>query len=152
MNAVPRFQASSCRYGRTIERCPPKWICLLPARPMIQKTTRYVYQIELPEVDGLRNGRRCGQWLLRPKARAKHEHGGVIPTSAVTFDETDVTFFVLKERERVWGTEYYVEECHAAAEEVAGGQVALTYFPNGGQVSMKPVSPLKNGMAVRLEK
>ena len=86
------------------------------------------------------------------QSQGKHEHGGVIPTSAVTFDETDVTFFILKERERVWGTEYYVEECHAAAEEVAGGQVALTYFPNGGQVIYETSKPLKNGMAVRLEK
>ena len=71
---------------------------------------------------------------------------------AVTFDETDATFFVLRERERVWGTEYYAEECLAAAEEVAGGQVALTYFPNGGQVIYETSKPLQNGMAVRLEK
>ncbi len=114
-------------------------------------TNRYVYQINLPEemeygmVDG-------AAVAFTAQSKGKHEHGGVIPTSAVIFDETDVTFFVLKERERVWGTEYYAEECHAAAEEVAGGQVALTYFPNGGQVIYRTSKPLGNGMAVRLEK
>ena len=40
----------------------------------------------------------------------------------------------------------------AAAEEVAGGQVALTYFPNDGQVIYETSKSLQNGMAVRLEK
>ncbi len=114
-------------------------------------TNRYVYQIELPEdVDfSMVDGSTVTMYAL---SQGKHEHGGVIPTSAVTFDETDVTFFVLKERERIWGTEYYVEECHAAAEEVAGGQVALTYFPSGGQVIYETSKPLENGIAVRIEK
>ena len=115
------------------------------------KTNRYIYQAQLPEsmdygmVDG-------AAVAFTAQSQGKHEHGGVIPTSAVTFDETDATFFVLRERERVWGTEYYAEECLAAAEEVAGGQVALTYFPNGGQVIYETSKPLQNGMAVRLEK
>lgn len=115
------------------------------------KTNRYIYQAQLPEsmdygmVDG-------AAVAFTAQSQGKHEHGGVIPTSAVTFDETDATFFVLRERERVWGTEYYAEECLAAAEEVAGGQVALTYFPNDGQVIYETSKPLQNGMAVRLEK
>ena len=114
------------------------------------KTNRYIYQAQLPEsmdysmVDG-------AAVAFTAQSQGKNEHGGVIPTSAVTFDETDVTFFILKERERVWGTEYYVEECRAAAEEVAGGQVALTYFPSGGQVIYETSKPLQNGMAVLLE-
>ena len=39
LNAAPRLQVSSCRYGRIIGRCPPKWICLLPARSMSQRPT-----------------------------------------------------------------------------------------------------------------
>lgn len=114
-------------------------------------TNRYIYQIALPEdvsfsfVDGT-------AIAFSGVSEGRQEHGGVIPLSAVTFDESMVTFFVLKERERVWGTEYYVEECRSAAEEVAGGQVALTFFPNGGQVIYETSKPLESGMAVRVEK
>lgn len=51
------------------------------------KTNRYIYQAQLPEsmdygmVDG-------AAVAFTAQSQGKHEHGGVIPTSAVTFDET----------------------------------------------------------------
>lgn len=115
------------------------------------KTNRYIYQAQLPEsmdygmVDG-------AAVAFTAQSQGKHEHGGVIPTSAVIFDETDATFFVLRERERVWGTEYTRKNASRRRKRLLAGQVALTYFPNGGQVIYETSKPLQNGMAVRLEK
>lgn len=145
---IPGIQLSVREDNKTVSK---KFDLAVTSKVYEPKTNRYIYQIELPEsvdffiVDG-------SAVAMPAVSQGKHEHGGVIPTSAVIFDETDVTFFVLKERERIWGTEFYAEECRAAAEEVAGGQVALTYFPNGGQVIYETSKPLANGMAVRVEK
>lgn len=131
---------------------PKKFDLRISRKHYDEENNRYIYQMDLPKDVEFSIVEGTVIPLVGATGQGKDEHGGVIPLSAVTFDETDVTFFIVKERARVWGTEYYVEEVYAAAEEVAGGLVALTYFPSGGQVVYETDKPLKHGQAVRIAK
>lgn len=134
--------------SRTINR---KFDFTITRKVYNPETDRYIYQIDLPEdvnfsiVDG-------SVVLMRIKGEGKNAHGGVVPLSAVSFDEMNVTMYLLRDRDRVWGKEYYVEEYKTVAEEMAGNLVALASFPSGSQVVYITDKPLKNGVAVRVQR
>lgn len=115
-----------------------------------ESRNRYIYQIDLPDkveysiIDG-------SIVTFFARSKSKNEHAGVVPFSAVTFEGEKATYYVLRERSRIWGIEYFAEEVHAVVEEKTNEQVALTYFPEGAKVIFETDKPLQDGMAVRIQ-